>query len=67
MIRLFSITSRPSLEPTQPPIKWVLAALFPEESGRNVKVTTHIYLVPRLRIVEFYLHSLICLEGEVLD
>jgi len=27
---LFSETSRPALWPTQPPIQWVLEALFPE-------------------------------------
>jgi hypothetical protein len=34
---------------------------------RGVKLTTHLHLVPRSRMVELYLYSLICLHGVVLN
>jgi hypothetical protein len=34
---------------------------------RSVKLTTHLHLVPRLRMVELYLHSLIRLHGVMLN
>jgi hypothetical protein len=34
---------------------------------QSVKLTTHLHLVPRLRIEELYLHSPICLHGIVLN
>jgi hypothetical protein len=45
----FSISSRPALRFTQPPIKWVPGALSRGHSGRGVKLTTHLQLVPRSR------------------
>jgi hypothetical protein len=39
---------RPVLGPTQPPIQWVPKTLSPE-SGRDLMLTTHLKLVPRLR------------------
>jgi hypothetical protein len=37
---------------------------FPrEQSGRSVKLTTHLHLVPRSRMVAVYLHSPVCLHG----
>jgi hypothetical protein len=41
-IFLFATASRPALGPTQPPIRRVPAVL-----SRGVKLTTHLYLVPR--------------------
>jgi hypothetical protein len=42
--------------------------LFPGgKSGRGSKLTTHLLLVPRSRMVELYLHSLIRLHGIVLN
>jgi hypothetical protein len=38
MICLFSITSRPALGPTQPPVQWV-----PEAVSPGVKLTTHVH------------------------
>jgi hypothetical protein len=46
-IFLFTTASRTALAPTQPPIQWVLGALSLGESGRGVKLTTHLHLVPR--------------------
>jgi hypothetical protein len=46
-IFLLTTASRPTLEPTQPPIQWVPGALFLGSSGRSVNVTTHLHLVPR--------------------
>ena len=43
---LFSKTSRPALGPTQPSIHWVPSSL----PGRSVTLTTHLHLVPRLRM-----------------
>jgi hypothetical protein len=50
--------------PTQPPIQWVPGAI----SGDKVAgewLTTHLRLLPRSRIVELYLRSIICLHGIV--
>jgi hypothetical protein len=46
----FSISSRPALGSTQPPIQWVPGALSRGYSGRGVKLTAHLQLVPRSRI-----------------
>jgi hypothetical protein len=45
----FSMSSRPALGCTQPPIQWVPGALSQGWSGRGVKLTTHLQLVPRSR------------------
>jgi hypothetical protein len=42
---LSATSSRPALGPTQPPVQWVLEALSP-----GIKLTTHLNIVPRLRI-----------------
>jgi hypothetical protein len=34
--------------PTQPPFQWLSATLSPGQSVRGVKLTSHLYLVPRL-------------------
>jgi hypothetical protein len=34
-----------------------------EYSGRGVKLTTHLHLMPRSEMAELYLHSLSCLHG----
>jgi hypothetical protein len=44
-----SMLSRPTLGSTQPPIQWVPRALSRGYSGRGVKLTTHLQLVPRSR------------------
>jgi hypothetical protein len=50
-ICLVSAESRPALGPTQPSIQLVPGAFFPGgKSGRDVKLTTHLHLVPRLQI-----------------
>jgi hypothetical protein len=55
---LFSTASKPALRPTQHPIQWTFGALSPGgKSGKGVKLTTHLHLVPRSRKVEIYLHS----------
>jgi hypothetical protein len=42
--------------------------LFPwDYSSRGVKLTTHLHLVPKSRMVELYFHSPICLHGIVLN
>jgi hypothetical protein len=38
-----------------------------EESGQAVKLTAHLYLVKRLRVLDLYLHSPIFLLGAVLN
>jgi hypothetical protein len=66
-IFLFSVASRPPLEPTQLTIQWVPILHPRKESGRSVKLTTHLHLVPRSRMVELYVHSSIRLHGIVLQ
>jgi hypothetical protein len=63
----FSIPSRPALGSTQPPIKWLSGALSRGLSGRGVKLTTHLQLVPRARNVDLYIHSHIRLHGVMLN
>jgi hypothetical protein len=46
---LFSTSSRPALGSTQLPIQWVPGALSPGQSGRGLKLTTHLQLVRRSR------------------
>jgi hypothetical protein len=60
-ISLYSIASRPVLGPTQPPSQkyW---RLFPrEESGPGVKLTSHLHLEPRSRMVK--VHPIRCPHG----
>jgi hypothetical protein len=64
-IFLYSTASSPALRPTQPPNQLVAAAVSPEVKGPSVKLTTHPHLVPRSRIVDLCLHSLIRLHGIV--
>jgi len=55
-----AIASRPALRPTQPPIQGCWGLLLRRESGRDVKLTTHVYLVPRLRTggaIRLFLHT----------
>jgi hypothetical protein len=61
-IFLFSTACRLTSRPAQPPIQWVPGAF-----SLGVKLTTHLHLLPRSRMVELYLHSLICLNGIVLN
>jgi hypothetical protein len=49
-ICLFVTTSRPAAEPTQPPVQWVPMFLLRRCSSHGVELTTHLNLVPRLRI-----------------
>jgi hypothetical protein len=64
---LLSITSKTALGRTQIPTQWV-RRLFPrEESGRAVKLTTLLHLLPASRMVELYLHSPTRLHSIVLN
>jgi hypothetical protein len=42
--------SKPAVGRTQPPIQWLSGAPSLGESGRGVKLTTHLHLVPRSRM-----------------
>jgi hypothetical protein len=65
--RIFSTSSKLVPGPTQPPIPWV-PGLFPQWwSGRGVKLTIRLHLVPSSRMAELYRHSPICLRGIVLN
>jgi hypothetical protein len=50
----FSLTpaSRPALVPSQPRIQWVLGVLSLGYSGRVVKLTTHLHLLPTSKMRE---------------
>jgi hypothetical protein len=55
--RIFPLASvsRPSLGPTQPPVKWVPGVLsLGLKRGRGVTLTTHPHLVPRSRMSRSY-------------
>jgi hypothetical protein len=39
------------------PIQWVQGALLPGQSSRSVKLTTHLHLVARSRMMGLHLHS----------
>jgi hypothetical protein len=66
-IFLFSTASRSALRPTQPYIQWVLEANSPGVKwDKGLKLTTHLHVMPRSRMVKLYLHSPICLHGIVL-
>jgi hypothetical protein len=59
---IFSTASRPNMGPAQPPIQWVLGVKRPW-----LEAVTHLHLVPRSRMVELYIHSLIRLHGVLLN
>jgi len=50
-------TSRLALGPAQPPIQYVPQLAIGGKSSRSVKLSTHLHLVPRLRMVEQHLFS----------
>jgi len=49
-IFLFTTASTLALMPTQPPTEWIPRALTPRKKWPGMKVTTHLYLAPRLRM-----------------
>jgi hypothetical protein len=64
-IFLFITASIPALGPTQPPIQWVPGALSWGYSGRGVKLTTHLLLVPRSKNAWSYTSTLPILFHDV--
>jgi hypothetical protein len=57
-IFLLACASRPALGPTQSLVQWVPGVLSPGvKRGRGVILTTHPYLVPRLRMTRSYTSS----------
>jgi hypothetical protein len=64
---IFSAASRPALGPSQPLVQWVPAVISLGIKWLGREVTSYLHLVPRSRMVELYLHSLICLHGIVLN
>jgi hypothetical protein len=59
--------SNQALGPIQPPIKWVPGALSPRVSGRGVKLTTRLHLVPRLRMHGVVPPLVQCLHGVIVN
>ena len=49
-ILLFPKRSKPALGTTQPPVQLVWEFFFGIKSSRIVKLTTHLHLVPRLKM-----------------
>jgi hypothetical protein len=57
-IFLLASASRPALGITQPPVQWVPGVLSPgAKRGRDVIVTTHSHLVPKLSMSRSYTSS----------
>jgi hypothetical protein len=55
MIFPLASVSGPALKPTQPPVQWVPMVRSPGlKRGRGVTQTTHLHLVPMLRISRSY-------------
>jgi hypothetical protein len=63
---LFSIASMSALGPTKLPRQLVPEAFPRRQSGRGVKLTVYLHIVPRSREVELYPHSPVILHGVVL-
>jgi hypothetical protein len=63
---LHSVQTSSRAYPTSNPM-WVSGALLLEVNSQGMKLITHLHLVPRLRMVELYFHSPICLHGIVLN
>jgi hypothetical protein len=61
--RLYSGQTGPMAHPASYPIQWVRGDLSPGSSGRSVKLTTHLQLLPKSRMMELYLHSSLCAHG----
>jgi hypothetical protein len=53
----FSITSRRVVRPTHFLYNWYRGLFLREQSGRSVKLSIHLLLVAKSRIVELYFHS----------
>jgi hypothetical protein len=57
-IFLLASASKPALGPTQPPVQWVPGVLsLGVKRGRGVILTTHLHVVPRLRMSRSYTSS----------
>jgi hypothetical protein len=63
---LFPTTSRPVVGPLQSPVQWVARPISSGVKRPGPEAATHL-LVSRLKMVELYLHSPICLHGIVLN
>jgi hypothetical protein len=66
-IPLFSTVSRPALGRNQPHIRRVPGALTPEIKRPSMKLTTHLHLMPRQRMMKLYIHYPICLHRVVIN
>jgi len=49
---VFTTASRTAMGLIQPPIQWAAGVLSLGQSGRGVKPTTHLHLVPKSRMRE---------------
>lgn len=54
---LFYAASRAAQGPCHHPIQWLLRACFPMVTWQRQRLTTHLHLVLRSRMLQLYLHS----------
>jgi hypothetical protein len=62
VLRLYVLPTTTVLAPTYPPVQ-LAPAYCREQRGRSVRLTPHLYLVPKLRIREAIPTILTCLHG----
>jgi hypothetical protein len=63
----FFVVSILAVGSTRPHIQWVPRAVYEGLKWQGCEADTHLHLLPKLRMMELYLHSLISLHSVVLN